>query len=704
MNPNPETVFVAVPIPRSGLLTYLCPEGTKGLASGIRVLVPVGPRKRMIGLTWHAQAQSVPDDLELKRIIEVLDEDPILSPEYMEFLEKVSWYYFYPIGKMIEEALPSLLIAAKDTGIKKILKTASRPRVVVPHPSWIPERPKVLSPSQELAIKAIEEGIESRRFNPVLLHGVTGSGKTEVYVRAAEACIQSRRSALILVPEIALASQLVSWFHAAFGKAVGLWHSRLTAPQKLSTWQRVRSGDIRVVVGVRSAIFAPLSDIGLIVVDEEHDDAYKQDARLRYNARDLGLLLGKLHNATVVLGSATPSVTTYQRALKGKLKLIEMEERVFETPLPTVEMVDLRRAREEGDGRGDRGERAIPWWMSPRLYQAISKTLEAGEQVLLFLNRRGFATFVCCADCGYTFRCPHCDLTLTLHKRLASVGSSGGALLCHTCGYSEPALPLCPKCQGKTISFKGLGTEKVAEELRAVFPGIRAARFDRDTMGSKKRMAETLKAFREGRLDAIVGTQMITKGHDFPNLSLVGVIWGDLSLHHPCFNASERTFQLITQVAGRAGRREKQGRVIIQGFNIGHYSLSLACRHDYGRFFKEEIGKRKAHGYPPYGHLITLILSGRSGKRVEEAAQMAGDHASRLAAISRRRYGGEVEVLGPSPGIKPKIKDIYIWGLLIKSRSRSMGRWVMRNMLERYQERSPKGVRMEIDVDPIDVP
>ena len=540
----------------------------------MRVVVPVGPKRRMIGVVWDMDLSGdYKYDGELKEILEVLDHAPFLSRNYREFITRVSDYYFHPLGLALEEALPSVVFSSRTRSIEAILK--ARPRHVraeTPLEKYVTKRPHTLTPSQQKVLDAVCEEMEQAVFSPILLHGVTGSGKTEIYLRAAQKALAVGRNVLVLVPEIALATQLITWFREALGSVVGVWHSRMTGNQKLMTWNAIQDGTVKVVVGVRSAVFAPLEDLGLIVVDEEHEGSYKQDSRLRYNARDLAILKAKIHRATVLLGSATPSLVSFHKAHEGVFKLLRLTERVFQVPLPKVEIVDMR-------SRSGKTSQDTPWWMSPTLKRSIEETLAQGEQCLLFLNRRGYAPFVFCTECGHVFKCPHCDLTLTLHKAFSR--GSGQCLVCHTCGFHTEALPLCPGCNGARLDSRGLGTEQVLQGVTELFPDAMAERFDSDTLGSKKRYSTVLEGFRKGGIDILVGTQMVTKGFDFPNLGLVGVIWGDQSLHYPSFNAPERTFQLLTQVAGRAGRRERRGRVVIQTYQPDHYTLVASSRHDF---------------------------------------------------------------------------------------------------------------------------
>ena len=650
----------------------------------------------MIGVVWDEDlvGEEEPFSGELKDIVEILDDSPILQRSYREFITQVSRYYFYPLGLALEEALPSIIFSAKSTSIEEIMKKKRRRSTRMPPiiGTMAGQEKILLTERQTKVLNALKAMISSRTFSPALLFGVTGSGKTEIYLRAARAAIFEGRQALVLVPEIALASQLIASFKASFGERVGIWHSRITGPQKMTTWEAIEKGDLRVIVGVRSSIFTPLNNIGLIVVDEEHDPSYKQESKLRYNARDLALLLGKLHNATVLLGSATPSVTTFKKAESGDYRFFELPERVCGGSLPRVEIVDMKRRRSRSKG-------TLPWWMSDLLLNSMKETIERGAQCLLFLNRRGYAPFCFCKECGHVYRCPHCDISLTLHKRLTMEGD--GVLVCHVCGFSTKALLLCPKCKGSAIDTRGLGTEQVLDEVKKLFPNIKGERFDSDTLGSKRRYVSILEGFYRGEIDVIVGTQMITKGFDFPNLRLVGVIWGDQSLHFPSFNASERTFQLLTQVAGRAGRRERVGRVVIQTFQPDHYAIRFAASHDYYAFAKAESRRREGHGYPPFGHLINLIFSGKNQDSVKKIAINYARIAKDLEVDLEKRYGVQLEVLGPSPATRPKIRGTFYWNLLLKGGSRGIVRSCLNMLLLKIQVKSRSGVRIEIDCDPI---
>ncbi|TAK00120.1 MAG: primosomal protein N', partial [Candidatus Manganitrophaceae bacterium] len=439
----------------------------------------------------------------------------------------------------------------------------------------------VLNTDQQAAVDQIVSAIDRKSFAPFLLHGVTGSGKTEVYLRVIEKAIDQKRGAIVLVPEIALTAQLVARFHNRFGEAVALFHSGLSAGERYDEWCRIREGKAQIAIGVRSAIFAPFEAVGVIIVDEEHDSSYKQDDGVRYHARDTALVRGKQSNAVVVLGSATPSFESFYNSETGKYRLLPLPGRIDARPLPAVAVVDLRKKED---------------WVRPfltrPLLSAMEKRLENREQTLLFLNRRGFSPSLLCPDCGYLPHCIRCSVSLTFHKKLQK-------LVCHYCGFQLAPPTACSQCQGVRLVHLGIGTEQVEEEIRQRFPAARVARMDRDTTQKKESHHKILTAMAQREIDILIGTQMITKGHDFPNVTLVGVLCADLSLHFPDFRSSERTFQLLAQVAGRAGRGDRPGEVLIQTFQPNHESIAAATTHDYLGFYEQEIAFRKEMGYPP---------------------------------------------------------------------------------------------------------
>jgi len=465
-----------------------------------------------------------------------------------------------------------------------------------------------LTPEQARALSAIKSALERGGFETWLLHGVTGSGKTEVYMRAVEDVLKVGKEALVLVPEIALISQTERRFRARFGDRVALLHSGLTDGERYDQWMRIRKKEAGVVIGARSAVFAPFENLGLVVVDEEHDDSYKQESGLRYNGRDLAIVRAKIAGAVAILGSATPSLSSYYNSLTGKSQRLILSKRVREQTLPEVTVVDLRK---------EEGHRGKMWFLTRELKKAIKTTLDRGEQVLLFLNRRGYASFPMCAKCGRAIRCKNCDVALTFHQ-------GANAFRCHYCGFSRSGVFVCEGCGSDKTILLGLGTEKVEAAIKELFPEARTARMDRDTTSKKGALLKQLKALRKGTVDILVGTQMVAKGHDFPGITLVGIVCADLSLNFPDFRAAERTFQILSQVAGRAGRGDRPGKVILQTYNPEHFCILTARDQDCEAFYKKEMPFREALGYPPVSRLVQLIILGGDRKKTFAAAQVIG--------------------------------------------------------------------------------
>ncbi|MCW5809269.1 MAG: primosomal protein N', partial [Deltaproteobacteria bacterium] len=513
---------------------------------------------------------------------------------------------------------------------------------------------------------------------PFLLHGVTGSGKTEVYLRVIAEALARGKTALVLVPEISLTPQLAARFRARFGDQVAILHSGLRDTARLGEWSRLRRGEATIAVGARSAVFAPLDRLGVIVVDEEHDGSFKQDEGVKYQARDVALVRAQRAGALCVLGSATPSLETAAHAERGNYRKLVLTERPTSRPMPTVEVVDLRTWMPDGEAM-----------LSAPLRAAIAETLAAGDQVILFLNRRGFATFVLCRACGHSFRCPQCSVSLTYHRRQ-------DRLVCHYCGHKRPVPETCPKCHVKgSIERKGLGTEKVADTLAAEFPSARVARLDRD-VASGAGVERILARVASREVNLLVGTQMVTKGHDFPGVTLVGVLCADTGLDLPDFRASERTFQLLAQVAGRAGRGERAGRVIVQTYRPDAPAVVAAAAHDYTQFFRSELAARAEIGYPPHGRLIAVRID---GKEEHDVAAMAARVAQAAEAIARRPdLGGVVEVRGPVPAPLERLRGRSRWQVWLRSADRHALRRVARATAA---IEVPPGVRVGLDVDPI---
>ncbi len=527
-----------------------------------------------------------------------------------------------------------------------------------------------LTAEQTAAAAAITGAIGSGAYRGFLLFGVTGSGKTEVYLHAIAAALGKDLGAIVLVPEIALTPQLGARFRARFGDEVAILHSGLGDAERLREWHRLRTGAARVALGARSALFAPVARLGIVVVDEEHDGSFKQEDGVRYHARDVAQLRAFRAGATCVLGSATPSLETWQGAGGGRLQRLDLTERPTGRPLPEVRLVDLR------EYRGD--EEAL---LSGPLADALSEALLSGEQAMLLLNRRGFSTFVLCRDCGHPFRCPSCAVSLTWHK-----GES--RLRCHYCGHGEPDPRVCPACKSERLARMGRGTERVEDALRVRFPSARIARLDRDT-ATFRTLSRTLEAFRRREIDLLVGTQMIAKGHDFPGVTLVGVINADAGLHFPDFRATERTFQLLAQVAGRAGRGGRAGRVIVQTRDPRHPAIQAASRHDYAGFATQELEARAELSYPPYAHLVCVRADGPDPAALEE---VLGRAAREVAAVP------DVGVLGPAEAPLSRLKGRHRWQMLLRATDRGPLRRAATRVLA---VQTPREVRLTVDVDPV---
>ncbi len=542
------------------------------------------------------------------------------------------------------------------------------------HPAPAP----ALTEEQRRAAASITPAVRANRFETFLLHGVTGSGKTEVYLQVIAAALSHERDALLIVPEIALTPLLVRLFRSRFGPKVAVLHSGLSDGERYDQWNRLRSGEATVAVGARSAIFAPLHRLGVIVVDEEHDGTYKQGESPRYHARDLAVVRGRLCGAAVILGSATPSVESFFNARKGKYRLLTLTKRIDDRPLPDIYVVDMKT---------ERGSAVL----SNRLNLAVQEGLARKEQILLFLNRRGYASYLLCATCGFVVKCPNCSVSLTYHLK-------ENALACHHCDHAMPLRKSCPECRQASLELHGMGTERIEEELAGAFKGSVLLRLDRDTARRKGSVQRILDRFRERDGDILVGTQMVTKGHHLPGISTVGVLNADASLHLPDFRAGERTFQMLTQVAGRAGRGDARGRVFLQSFTPEHYSVQAATRHDYDRFFEAEISLRQAMHYPPYRRLINLILAANSLKKAAAAA----DRLARILADLRAECA-DVEILGPARAPLSTLRGKKRYQILIKGkRAGVLNRIVREGQAQFARTRGLSGVDLTVDVDPVD--
>ncbi|MEE8558700.1 MAG: primosomal protein N' [Myxococcota bacterium] len=591
-------------------------------------------------------------------------------------------------GALPLPASPALRALLKAGWVEAELREVRRSPPVAPISDSV--EVKHLTPHQAKAVRRVLESIDARRDSAFLLYGITGSGKTEVYLRATAAALERGRGAIVLVPEISLTHQVVDRFRARFQERVAVLHSGLSGGERFDQWREIREGRRNVVIGARSAIFAPVADPGLIVIDEEHDPAYKSDEGFCYHARDVALLRSRESRCPLVLGSATPDVETSFRADRGEIERLVLPDRIARRPLPTVEIVDMNQEL------AHRGRRLV---LSRTLRRALAETLARRRQAILFLNRRGFATLVYCHACGYAVRCKHCDISLVYHstgtpppRTVPEVGD----LRCHYCGYRTDPPSRCPGCGSPEGVLLGFGTERVAEEVGVLFPHARVERLDRDTTARKGEQRRILAGFHKGEVDVLVGTQMVAKGHDIPGVTLVGVVAADLGLHFPDFRAGERTFQLLTQVAGRAGRGDQPGRVVVQTFLPTHYSIALSRTHDYPSFYREELRRRRPHGYPPFRALGQVLVSGLDAARVEAAARkLASSVPSVLVPVSG---GRSLEVLGPAPAPIGRIRDRARWQFLMQgdlSTVREVGYELIR------QARSLRGVQVRVDPMPL---
>jgi primosomal protein N' (replication factor Y) len=653
-------VDVAVCLPLSRTFAY---QTTEPIAPGTRVRVRFG-RSEVEGFVVAAR-RSAPEGIDVQNVAEVLDRAPLLLPDVLELCRWISDYYFAPIGEVLKSALPP---GITQKHVDRFDRAAAPPG-----PAAL--APFSLTTDQLSALYAIEQ---VGGFGTVLLHGVTGSGKTEIYIQAAEYALSRGRTCLILVPEIGLTPQLMERFAARFSGCVAVLHSALTRKQRVEEWLRIFHGHAPVVVGTRSAVFAPLRNLGLIVVDEEHETTYKQEETPRYHARDTAIVRAQRAGATVVLGSATPSMESFRNAEAKKFVYVPLTSRVEDRPLPDVEVVNMR------EEYAAAGKQTV---FSQRLIEAIGERLERREQTMVLLNRRGFASFLLCRRCGFTYECSSCSVSLTYHRSMKR-------LLCHYCGLAKRPPEVCPACQSEYIHYVGEGTERIEADLRGIFEGARIGRLDRDTMKHVRDFERVLGGFRRGEIDILVGTQMIAKGHDFPLVTLVGVLAADAALSLPDFRAAERTFQLLTQVAGRSGRGDRPGEVIIQSFFPDHYTFQLAVTQRFEDFFARESRYRKAMFYPPFAALAGITVTDRDKERAAAAARA-------VSAFLDGQRGDSVRILGPAPAPLERVKRMYRYQLLVKATSRTVLHHILDALRAHLENARTSPTRVYVDVDPV---
>jgi primosomal protein N' (replication factor Y) (superfamily II helicase) len=575
---------------------------------------------------------------------------------------------------------PSLVKAMEKQGLVQIIS-----RQVFRDPLGDPVDPDVppkLTPEQKTVVEQVKSKTD-KGFWVYLLTGVTGSGKTEVYMRLIRDVIEKKQTAIVLVPEIALISQTERRFRARFGERIAVIHSSLTQGERLDQWRKIYMNKVDIVIGARSAIFAPFDNIGIIIVDEEHDLSYKQETGLRYNARDLALVRAKFSQCPVILGSATPSIQSYQNVVLNRFEELKLLTRINRFPLPEIKLVDLKQYKDS---------RPVYRIISPELSQAIRQCLNRGEQTLIFLNRRGFSTFPVCKDCGKPLKCKFCDITLTLHK-------THHEYRCHLCGAGQPVDTKCPECGSRHIRPLGFGTEKIENLLKELFPDARIVRMDQDSTSQKGSAVRILKSIRNRTVDIVVGTQMLAKGHDFPGITLVGVICADLSLSLPDFRAGERTFQLLAQVAGRSGRGDTPGKVIMQSYIPDHFIIEAAKKQDFIEFFHQEAPFRKALMYPPFSRMIQLKISGMDSKEVELYAKTLADILETYIN-TQESLKKEIQILGPVEAFVQKIASRFRWQILLKSQSSSLLNRLVQSLLADKNAKAKHDLSLVVDVDP----
>lgn len=727
--------------PPFGPFDYRVPEALRTeVAAGRRVSVPLGRGNRCltaycVGLEYR-QVGSRP----LKDVKAAVDARELLPPAMLRLTQWMSEYYLCPWGQVLEAVLPAGVrgqagtrevtflsvpthVVAKLTQLKlppkqaQVLKLlAASPVPLTPQQlaqaakcTFLPinglrakhlvraevrrvqhveveeqtlrrETQLALNADQQHALDVIDAALQAPRHETVLLHGVTGSGKTEVYIRAIEETISFGRQAIVLVPEISLTPQTKQRFRSRF-EHVAVLHSHLTDVERHWHWQRIARGEIQVVVGARSAVFAPTPHLGMIVLDEEHDGSFKQDSAPHYHAREVALQRARAENVPLVLGSATPSLESWQRAQTGEFRLVELPKRVLDRPLPAVETIDLRAEFRSHGGRGA---------ISRQLRQAIDEALREGGQVILLLNRRGYSTSIQCPACGHVVRCQDCDIALTHHRH-------DNKAVCHYCDYTIQPPEICPECRHADIRYAGLGTQRLEQEIGERFPHVECLRMDSDSMQKPGSHEQAFDRFRSGEVKILFGTQMIAKGLDFPNVTLVGVINADTALHFPDFRAAERTFQLVTQVAGRTGRGDKGGRVLVQTFSPEHPAIEAAIRHDFAAFAKQELPIRKEFGYPPTAAMIRIIVRGPEEVRTEQFAELVAERLREAAAGLQ----ADVRMLGPAPAPLAKLRGKFRFHTLVQGQDRDLMRRIVRQTTEGLK--TVDEIQWVVDVDPLDL-
>jgi len=658
------SVVIKLPVDRP--FSYGIPEAMDGdIEVGKRVWVPFG-RRRVVGYTLDILDK--PQIENVRPIESVIDAEPIISRELLSLAEWVSRYYVCSRGEAIDAAIP---------GVPKKGATGVRPKKALRDKRYKKSHDLPPTEEQRRALAEITASLEKGEHRVFLLHGITASGKTEVYIQAIRYALERGKSSIVLIPEISLTPQTIERFKSRFGNNVAVMHSGLAGSKRFGEYKKIKSGAARIVVGARSAVFSPVSDLGLVIVDEEHETSYKQENTPRYHARETAIKRCGLTGGTVILGSATPSLESYLKAKKGEYRLIELKKRIKDAALPKVHIIDMRR---------ELCQRHYATIFSRALKEKIEHIMAGGRQAILFLNRRGFSTFIHCRKCGTVLRCKRCDVVMVYHY-------SKKKLICHYCNWSTDPPEICPLCNEFYVKYFGMGTERVESELHRYFPEGRIERMDTDTTKKRGSHDKVLARFKRHSVNILVGTQMIAKGLDFPKVTLVGVISADTTLNLPDFRASERTFNLLTQVAGRAGRGDDGGEVIIQTYTPHHYAVTSASGHDYSAFYKREIETRRELDLPPFVNIIRVIVRSRKQEKAAEASK-------RLAALFKKRLKG-TKIVGPAPAVISRIRNQYRWNIVIKTNDAEGSAFRLKKLLAGLGK--PSGVKITVDVDPISV-
>lgn len=723
-------------------LVYKIPQNLKkNINIGQRVLAPVR-KKSHVGIALDI-LDKFDSSYEIKELTDIIDPSPVFEPEMINLIKWVSEYYHYPLNRIFHMVLPKnfslkpkrfVKILNKKLDILNIPKLTKKESILL---TYLTKKKTVLEDTlkknypdfdinkvingltsknlieirfadskekqtkqaekislqrdnirltkeQNIAYNNIIEKVTAREFKPFLLHGITGSGKTEVYIKAIKHALKNNLNSMVLVPEISLTPQLIERFRKSFGDKISVLHSAQLGSERFAEWQDIYENKARVVIGVRSAIFAPLRHIGLIVIDEEHETSYKQDSNLLYNARDVAIMRAKFNSCPIVLGSATPQIESYHNIYKKNYDLLNLPKRIRGSVLPEVTIVDMKEESKEF------GEKPI---ISALLRDEIEINLSRNLKTILFLNRRGFASLVLCKFCGNILKCPNCSVGMTYHNRDKS-------LVCHYCSLTTKFSTRCSICREDGIITLGIGTQKVEEEIKNSFPDAKVLRMDSDTTKTRGSHDIFFKKFRDEDVDILIGTQMITKGLDIPTVTLVGVIYADLSLNLPDFRAAERTFQLVTQVAGRAGRGSNPGKVIVQTFNPDHYSILLSKNQDFLNFYNQEIEYRKELNYPPFSRLANIRINGEQERQVIQTAKMIAENILKYSK-KNLELANDIAILGPSACPIEKKSNRYRWQIIIKSKSSRSLSTIGKLVAHYINENPSKHIRIKVDIDPI---